>query len=928
MTPVTMNSILDRILAGGDLAFTQRGRLLSLRFAARGGVAPEILQAHRIRGEEQLSASYRYELDCLSADMHLELKDYLGQPVEVALRLVDGGERLLCGVVTRAEQKGADGGFAHYRLIIEPALATLALRRNSRAFQDLSVPQIVAAILDEHRAANPVIARSFQHRAELATSYPLRPYTLQYRESDLAFIERLLAEEGISYRYVHGADRAGSDRANAHDTADTPQHTVVFFDSNDALPANGQPVVRFHRTDGGGSEDAIDDWQGQRELRSGQTQLVSFNESTVTSDLAEATSTVAGGEAAAALARTLHDYDPQTERYGEAPDALATYARRRQETHDLAAKTFHGQGSARGLAPGSWFELRGHPIHDHDGIEDRQFLVTGLFFEAQNNLAPEVGQALAGLLGHAAEASAEAPPYRNRFTAVRRSVPVRPAFAASRHQKPTAPASTTAIVVGPAGEEIYTDEHGRIRLQFHWQRPKDHPQGGAAFDERSSVWVRVASVSAGAGWGSQYLPRIGQEVLVTFIEHDIDRPLVSGVVHNGSHPSPRFSGVGSLPANKALSGHKSKEVGGNRANELVFDDTTGQLRTRLSSAHGETQLNQGYLIAPRTEGAGEPRGEGFELRTDEAGALRAAKGILLSAWQRLNAAGTQLSRHETQALMDDCLALFKELGDYAAKHQGLAIDATAQQALNQSSRDWEQGSNTAAGGAPQVAITAPGGIHQTTPRTFTSYAGKTNDRVAGQHLQQTAGQRATLNSAKGIGLFARDGGLKAIAHHGPLLLQSQHDDTAINAAKNLTITASQGKVTLQAQGDIVAAVSGGAYLKLQGANAEVGGPGAFSAKAASHQWAGPTTTAPELPAFAHSVLHDEQFQLKSASTGAPLAQVPYVLKYDDKAIEGVTDGDGRTERVYTGVRGVPVKVEFLDPVPTFESFEEGEDSGC
>jgi type VI secretion system secreted protein VgrG len=845
-----MNSILDLILAGGDLAFTQRGRLLRLRFAAGSGVVPEILQAHRISGEERLSASYRYQLDCLSPDIHLELKDYLGQPVEVALRLADGGERLLCGIVSGAEQQGADGGFAHYRLRIEPALQALALRRNSRVFQDQSVPAIVAAILDEHRAANPVIARSFRHRAELSMTYPPRAYTVQYRESDLAFIERLLAEEGISYRYQHGAEPAGSNRAAAPESAETPQHTLVLFDANDGLSACDPLHVRFHRTDGGGSEDAIDDWQGQRAIQPGQTQFASYDAWSVTTDTGAAASGISGGEGVAGLTSTLQDYDPQTERYGDGPDALATYARRRQQTYDLEAKTFHGQGSARSLTPGSWFELRGHPIHDHDGIEDRQFLITGLAFEAQNNLVPELGRALSGLLARGDDAAAERPPYRNSFTAVRRSVPLRPSTG-SRHQKPTAPGSTTAIVVGPAGEEIYTDEHGRVRIQFHWQRPKDHPAGGAAFDERSSVWVRVASPSAGAGWGSQYLPRVGQEVLVTFIEHDLDRPLVSGVVYNGSHRPSAFSGAGSLPANRALSGHQSKEVGGNRANELLFDDTSGQLRARLASAHGQTQLNQGYLIEPRTDGKGEARGEGFELRTDQAGALRAAKGVLLTAWQRVSAAGPQLSRNETQGLMDDCLALFKQLGDYAASHQGLAIDATAQQQLNQACKDWESGSNTASAGGqgatPQIAITTPGGIHQTTPASQASYAGKNFDLVAGQHLQQTAGQRATLNAGQGIGLFAHDGGLKAIAHHGPLLLQSQHDDTTINAAKNLTITASQGRITLQAQGDIVSVVSGGAYFKLQGGNVEVGGPGAFSAKAASHQWVGPAKMGAVVP---------------------------------------------------------------------------------
>jgi type VI secretion system secreted protein VgrG len=184
-------------------------------------------------------------------------------------------------------------------------------------------------------------------------------------------------------------------------------------------------------------------------------------------------------------------------------------------------------------------------------------------------------QALGGLLSE----KTATPPYRNTFTAVRRPIPLVPEYTRTAHQKPTAKGFTTATVVGPEGEEIFTAVHGRIKIHFHWQRQQDHPDGGADFDDHSSTWVRVALPSAGATWGSQYIPRIGQEVVIDFVEGDIDRPLVTGVVYSGTHHPPTFSGAGS-----------------------------------------KTQLNRGYLIHPRTEGKGEPRGEGFELRTDESGA--------------------------------------------------------------------------------------------------------------------------------------------------------------------------------------------------------------------------------------------------------------------------------------------------------------------
>ncbi|WP_440030579.1 type VI secretion system Vgr family protein, partial [Chromobacterium amazonense] len=158
-----------------------------------------------------------------------------------------------------------------------------------------------------------------------------------------------------------------------------------------------------------------------------------------------------------------------------------------------------------------------------------------------------------------------AAPFTTRIQAQRRGIPLTPAYAGTDHAKPTSLGVQTATVVGPAeptdqvADEIYTDAQGRIKVQFHWQRPEEHQTFGANLDDKSSCWLRVAMPSAGTGFGHQFIPRIGQEVLVDFIEGDIDRPVITGVLYNGSHPTPDFSGAGALPANKTLSGIKSKE---------------------------------------------------------------------------------------------------------------------------------------------------------------------------------------------------------------------------------------------------------------------------------------------------------------------------------------------------------------------------------
>ncbi|WP_219909534.1 type VI secretion system tip protein VgrG, partial [Chromobacterium haemolyticum] len=212
-----------------------------------------------------------------------------------------------------------------------------------------------------------------------------------------------------------------------------------------------------------------------------------------------------------------------------------------------------------------------------------------------------------------------------------------------------------------------TDQHGRIKVQFHWQRPDEHPSIGANLDDTSSCWLRVVMPSAGAGWGHQFIPRIGQEVLVDFIEGDIDRPVITGVLYNGSHPPPDFSGAGALPANKTLSGIKSKEHQGGQYNELLFDDTPGEVRAKLSSEPGKTQLNQGFLTHPRSNGKAEPRGDGFELRTDSHGAIRAGHGLLLSTEAQNGASGKQLAREQAQSQLDAAARV-----DEAAAQAGIA----------------------------------------------------------------------------------------------------------------------------------------------------------------------------------------------------------------------------------------------------------------
>jgi type VI secretion system secreted protein VgrG len=863
---------LSALLSSFASPFGQHARLLRLRFADDSGLAPDLLLPHKLTGEEQLSVCYRYELECLCADLHLELKDLLGQPVEIGLLQAEGDERILAGIVTACRHLGGDGGFSRYGLTIEPALATLAHRLNSRVFQDQTVPDIVQAVLGEHLAANPVFAKSFAVSNELTGTCPSRSYCLQYRESDLAFITRLLAEEGISYRFTFEEESEDGDAEGSKDSerSETPHHTLVLFDDADQLDAQAQDTIPFHRADGTEGADTITDWQATRQVTAGLSTLHSWDYQPTVAHAGQAAGSIAQGEQGDALVSTLEHYDPQAPYYGADPDELTRYATLRQQAANLAAKTFSGQGVVRGMTVGRWFELRDHPLHDQDAQEDRQFLVTGVRFAAQNNVLGEP------------EESADKPslPYTNSFTAVRRGIPVVPLFSHTEHAKPTARGPQTATVVGPASEEIFTDEHGRIKVQFHWQRPQDHAEGGANRDERSSTWVRVAYPSAGAAWGTQHIPRIGQEVLIDFIENDIDRPICKGVIHNGTHPTPTFSGAGSLPANKTLSGTKTKEHHGNGYNELLFDDTTNELRTRLSSEHAKTQLNQGYLIHPRTDGKGTSRGEGFELRTDAAGAIRAAMGLLLTTEPQANAAGKQLDRQALLQMLDAALGLAEQLGEQA-QHQHANLpetgkgnqltedDATAgkpsehghQTQLKEALGNLERGSNTDKEGKSGVgkqpgrqaivAVSGPDGVALASGQSVTLAAGANHDHVALRDTNQTTGRRWIHNVGESISLFVAgtkaklEDTFKLIAAKGNIQLQAQDGQLEVTAQQGITITSVAGKITIQAPKEILL-TAGGGYIRI-GKDIEIHNPGQQSQKAANFALEGPASRPCELP---------------------------------------------------------------------------------
>lgn len=774
-------------------------------------------------------------------------------------------------------------------------------RTNTRVFRESSELDITRLLLREWLQNNPVLARTFDFRFLTAASYPRREFTMQYNESDAAFLRRLWKRRGLAWFFEAG-EQAGHDTVRGH--------RLVLFDDPRTLAQSTAGTVRYHRDDGTEARDSITAWHALRSLGCGRVTRHSWDHKQSSAHEISVPGRHDQGALGNRFAAGLDEYLAVTPHAGDSPADFRDLATLRMEHHEYAAKYFEAESGVRDLGIGQWIAVEGHAEVDTHPLDEREFVVTELHVEAENNLPKALNDRVkrlfalnrwrlcdAGLAPANAERGAR---YANRFRCVRRGIPIVPAFD-PRLDLPSVQMQSV-IVVAPAEEEVHCDQHGRVKVRFPACRAGDHAhaQGaGASGSDTDSAWIRVASSWAGDHHGAISLPRAGDECLVSFLAGDPDKPVIIGRVHGARTPPPDFTHQGSLPGNRFLSGIKSREIGGHRYNQLRMDDTPAQISVQLASEHGHSQLNLGELRHARSDGKAPPRGEGAELRSDEHVAVRAAKGILLSAWKRLNAVDSQLARTEFLSLMEQCLEQCQSLGGYAADHQAMALDAEPLGQLKAQLDEWDNGSNVApegqGGGAPIIGVTAPEGISFATPKALVSYAGSNLDSVAQQHLQLTAGQRFNLNAGQGVSLFAHHGGMKAIAHHGKFLLQSQHDDTELNSAKNVRITATDGKVVVMAK-EIQFVAEDGSFVKV-GGGITLGTQGDIKHHGANFPFDGPATLATELPVF-DSGTPDQKFVLKYGAHGAdPVAAANrhYEIEMSDgSTLKGISDAAGKT----------------------------------
>jgi len=922
-----MNAPLDfSALSGNGLG--QHARLLTLAGAQDSGLA-DALAVERIEGREGVNELFAFDVDALSTSAHLDLSSFIGEELTIGLLQPDGSRRAWHGLCMAASWLGADGGVARYRLRLEPALALLALRRDSYIFQDQDARGIVTELLRDY----PQVRFDF----DIAQPLAVRPVCTQYRESDLAFFMRLLALEGLSWRFEH--DQAAHAAPGGHGQA---RHRLVVFDSRAGMPTTpGGAMLRFHGVRATDVDDAIDAFGARRRIAANGVSIGSWDPVRLLAPAAEQQSNLDAG-----ALPSVQVYDGSGERGVDGSAAADRHGRLMLQALELDNKIFEGAGAVRRLAAGRTFRLTGH--ERYPAGEDA-FTVLWVRHEARNNFRT-------GIAG-AAPDGIENGTYRNRFACVREAVSIVPGASAARRPG-SAPGPQTALVVGCPGTIATTTRDDQVRIQFAWQRgAAPNPggiahdtdaQGNAPGDARSGTWVRVAEALAGPNWGTLFTPRIGTEVLVDFIEGDIDRPVVVAQLYNGGDTPPFAAGVDADAGHAGvLSGIHTHNFDGSGFNQWQLDDTPGQLRTRLATSGAASQLDLGCLVEQQPGAAvrGAYRGSGFELRTDAWAVVRGGEGVLLSTSSRpalgSGVASTQMDVAEALSLCKGARSLGQALAGAAAQQGALFSDAAAQAqsdfidridpqvhgryagAVNgqtalkpkSGTRDLDAGQPVEKFGAALVLMDAAAGINWATPASTVLYAGRQLHWTAQSDLHLAAAHTVSSVAGRAASLFTHAGGIQAIAANGPVSLQAHTDRLEILADKEVVVISVSDCIEIQARDKIVLQ-AGQSAVTLAGGDITFACPGTFSVKGGRHVFdggAGKAANIPNLPGeLTQEAKHWIALHYLDPETNEGIAGAEYEIHFaGGPMLTGTLDQDGKAR--HENVLNKPVKKILYKP---------------
>ncbi|HIG9718299.1 TPA: type VI secretion system Vgr family protein [Klebsiella pneumoniae] len=765
-----------------SLLFSHNHHLLSVKGCEAG------LDVLAFEGDEALSQPFRYRIEFTSADHAISKEMMLMKSASLTLQApvaqgfginVQQPVRVIQGVVTGFERLSTSRDETHYALTLQPRLALLNRSHQNAIYQDQSVPQIVEKILRERHGL-----RGQDFLFSLTKTYPRREQVMQYGEDDLRFITRLLGEVGIWFRF----------------TADTRLHIDVaeFCDSQQgyekgltlpSVPPSGQQSAGV---------DAVWEMACRHRVVEQQVSTRDYNYREATADMNAQVDVTRGetttfGEAYHwgdnyLTAGNVHDRHP-------APESGAFYARLRHERYLNGQTRMQATTSCPTLCPGQVLKVTGGEEvagEFADGV-----LVTAMHSHARRDA--DFAVEFAGI--------PDSP-----------DVGYRPEPGARPVMAGTLPARVTSTRENDTYGHI--DKHGRYRVNMLFDRARWE----TGFE---SLWVRQSRPYAGDTYGLHLPLLAGTEVAIGFEDGNPDRPYIAGVLHDSAHGD-----------HVTIRNDKRNVLRTPANNKIRLDDERGKEHIKVSTEYGgKSQLNLGHLV----DSDRQPRGEGFELRTDSWGAIRAQKGIFISADGQAQAQGQVLDMEPAVSLLKGAVNQVTEWGSITQTHHNVIPDTGPLSALTTGASDLKQ---------PTLLMSAPQGIAAVTPETTLLHSGN------GLYLQSlgevniTTAQRCSLNASQAISLLAQQEGMRLVSAKGPLQVESHGDILSLTALKDITVQSTQGHLQLTAKNGITLGC-GGAYIRLtpQG-EVQIHGPGVISLKG-QHDLQGPVSEEfplPELPA--------------------------------------------------------------------------------
>lgn len=696
-----------------------------------GGLPSGTVLFRSMVGSEELGRPFEYDLDLLSSDENLSFASVVGQSLAVHLELPGGPLRHFHGLVTRFAHVGWSERRAVYRATLRPSLWLLTRRAGCRIFQNKSVPEILRAVLGEY---------GFPLDTSLSGGYPACEYVVQYRETDFAFVSRLMEQEGIYYFFRHEGNK----------------HTLVLADSARAhLKQPGYEEIPFYPPQQGErrERDHIEHWEVFRQLEPTACSLRDYDFTRPRADLEVKRS---GGGGGGSPELEIYDYPGGYVQTNEGE----RYARTRLEEIVAGQERGQGVGNGRGISAGFLFKMREHPRQD----QNREYLVVAAAYELA---MPEQ---------ESSASPSDEPVFRCRFTAQESGTPFRPSRSTPR---PIVQGPQTARVVGKAGEEIWTDSYGRVKVEFHWDR-------ASPGNEQSSCWVRVAQGWSGGAWGAMHIPRIGQEILVHFLEGDPDRPLATGHLYEADHMPPY-----SLPANQTRSGFKSHSTKGgatDNSNEIRFEDKKGDEQLYL-----QAEKNYDLLVkndATQTIGHDEThsvaRNRKKSVGNDEIVEVKANRTETVGGHEAISITGNRTESVDK----DEAISITGNRTESVGKDESVSIAGNRSLQVSKD-ETIEVGQNRSESIAKDASLTVQGSRTETVSKDVTvSVSGARTTSV---------GKADALQVGKALAIDAAD---EIVLTSGSAKLVLKKDGTILLDGKDLSLKGS-GKITINASGDVV-----------------------------------------------------------------------------------------------------------------------------